>query len=122
MWYGKVGVILWVFSVMLIFFSYYFNTIFNNSAISQSATFSSLTALQGTFAFNQSLDASLVFGDFIHVFTFLGSLFTGGAFSTALTLVSNTGFVDTSIQLFMGILYSSGTLFLLLYIASFRSI
>ena len=107
---------------MILFFAYYLNQVFNDPTISNNVTFSSLNTIMGTFTFSQQINTNLVFGDFISVFTLLGSLMSGSVFSSALTLIQNSGFADASVGLLMGILFDGGTVFLLMYIVSFRSI
>ena len=113
---------MWLFSVALLFSTYYINLIFNDSVLTQSATYSSLNTLMGTFSYNQKPNANLVFGDFVSAFTVIGGLVTGSTFTTSLTVIQNAGFADLSVGLLMGLMFDSGTLFLILYIISFRSI
>ncbi len=122
MWYGKLSIILFVFSLGILFSSYYLNQIFNDPVISASATYTSLQTIMGTFAFNQQINTNLIFGDFVSVFTLLGSLMSGSVFTSSLHLIQNSGFADVSVGLLMGLLFDSASLFLLLYIVSNRSV
>lgn len=122
MWYGKLSIIMFIYSLSILFSSYYLNQIFNDSVLSQSATYQSLNNLMGTFSFNQTINTNLIFGDFISVFTLLGSLMSGSIFTSSLTIIQNSGFGDMSVGLLMGLLFDSATLFLLLYIVSNRSV
>lgn len=122
MWYGKISIILFVFSIGILFSSYYLNQIFQDPVISSSATYTSLQTIMGSFAFNQQVNTGLIFGDFISAFTLIGSLMSGSIFTDSLTLVQNSGFADASVGLLMGIMFDSATLFLLIYIISNRSI
>lgn len=122
MWYGKISIILFVFSLGILFSSYYLNQVFNDPVISSSATYTSLQSIMGTFTFNQQINTSLIFGDFLSVFQLLGSLMSGSVFTSSLTIIQNSGFADLSVGLLMGLLFDSATLFLLLYIVSNRSI
>lgn len=107
---------------MILFFAYYINQYFNDPTLNNNVTFSSLNTIMGTFTFSQQINTNLVFGDFISVFTLLGGLMTGSVFTSAMTIVQNSGFADASVSLLMGLLFDSGTVFLLMYIVSFRSI
>lgn len=122
MWYGKISIILFVFSLGILFSSYYLNQIFNDPVLSSSATYTSLNTIMGTFSFNQQINTNLIFGDFISAFTLLGSLMSGSVFTTSLTIIQSSGFADLSVGLLMGLLFDSASLFLLLYIISNRSI
>lgn len=122
MWYGKISIILFVFSIATLFMTYYVNQIFNDPFLSNSATYSSLSSIMGTFKFNQQINTNLIFGDFISVFQLLGSLMSGSIFTSSLTIIQSSGFADLSVGLLMGILFDSATLFLLLYIVSNRSV
>ena len=122
MWYGKISIILFVFSLGILFSSYYLNQIFNDPVLSSSATYTSLNTIMGTFSFNQQINTNLIFGDFLSAFTLLGSLMSGSVFTTSLTIIQSSGFADLSVGLLMGLLFDSASLFLLLYIVSNRSI
>lgn len=113
---------MWIFSLAILFSSYYINQIFNDPTLSQSATYTSLNTLMGTFAFTGNINTNLIFGDFISVFTLLGSLMSGSIFTSSFTIIQNSGYADVSVGLLMGLMFDSGTLFLLMYIISFRSI
>lgn len=113
---------MFMFSISLLFSTYYLNQIFNDPVINSSATYASLQTIMGTFTFNQQINTNLIFGDFISVFTLLGSLMSGSVFTTSLTIIQSSGFADISVGLLMGLLFDSATLFLLLYIVSNRSI
>lgn len=122
MWYGKISIILYVFSVSLLFSSYYINQVFNDPVISSSVTYTSLQTLMGTFAFNQQINTNLIFGDFISALTLIGGLMTGSVFTTSMTIIQSSGMADLSVGILMGLLFDSATLFLLIYIVSNRSI
>lgn len=124
MWYGKISIILYVFSLAMLFGSYYINQIFNDPVVSQSATYTSLQTIMGTFGTPSasSINVSLIFGDFMSVFTLIASLMSGSVFSSSMTVLGNSGFADLSVGLFMGLLFDSATLFLVLYIISNRSL
>src|SRR6478736_5984662 len=102
MWYGKISIIMYIFSLGLLFSSYYINQVFNDPVVSQSVTFTSLQSIMGTFQPNTQINSALIFGDFINTWTLLGGLITGSVFTSSLTIISNTGFADLSVGLLMG--------------------
>ena len=127
MWYGKIAIIMWLFSFAIFFSAGYVNQIFNQAWLTSNVTYSSINATGSTLAFNQQINTNFIFGDFLSVFTFLGNLFTGGYFNTAFGpagIAANIGFAgyDQWISMLMGLMFTSSTIFLLLYIISFRSI
>ena len=133
MWYGKLCVICFVFSIAILFSTYYINQVFNDPVITQSTTYQSLGAIMASFNPNISPNPTLIFGDFISAFNLLKDLIAGGVFSTVfghpsattsgdMGLLGNSGYYDASLQIFMGLLFDSATLFFILYIVSNRSI
>lgn len=126
MWYGKLCVILYVFSFSLLFSGYYMNQIFNDPNINQNGTYQALTDLKTSFNPNLSPNSTLIFGDFISAFKLLVNLMSGGVFNTVFgdhgfMQTTASGF-DASMELLMGLLFDSATLFFILYIVSNRSI
>lgn len=114
---------MFVFSLALVFGSYYGNTIFHDPVISNSVTFQNLNAtLTSTFTFNQQINIDLIFGDFYHVFLFVASLMSGGFFGQATGITATSGFADQSVTLLMTLMFDSATVFLILYIISNRSL
>lgn len=133
MWYGKISVICFIFSIAMLFSTYYINQIFNDPVIQQSTTYKSLGTIMASFNPNISPNPTLIFGDFISAFNLLINLMSGGVFSTVfghpasgtggdMGLLGNSGYYDASLQIFMGLLFDSATLFFILYIVSNRSI
>ena len=130
MWYGKLSIITFLFCILTLFSTYYLNQVFQDPYISSSTTYTSVSALLVQFGTPQTPNAQLVFGDFISAFNLLSQLFAGGIVSSVFGdsshagLLSGTGFggIDASLTLLVSLLFDSSTLFLLLYIISFRSI
>lgn len=137
MWFGKLSIILYIFSFAMVFGMYYMNlSIFHDPIITSSVSYQSINNLVGTFAFNQNINSGLIFGDFLSVYNLLGGLMTGsatiaspfavifggGGGQTGQGLIYNSGFADASVGLFMAGLFDAATLFLLLYIVSNRSV
>lgn len=130
MWFGKVAIILYLFSFAIVFSAYYLNnTTFHDASISQTQTYVALQALENsTYAFtNHQVDSALIFGDFVHVFQFIAALFTNGMFASAfgnsgVMNQSGWGGYDLSVGLFITIMFDAATTFLILYIISNRSL
>src|SRR5574342_720098 len=110
MWIGKTAIIMYVFSVAILFSAYYLNQVFNNPALGANGniTFSALNTLMGSYSINEGVNAELVFGDFIAALTVLFGVVTGSTLTSAFTLIP---FVDTSILLLQGILFDLASVF-----------
>ena len=121
----------------MVFGMYYMNlNLFHDPIITNSVSYQSINTLVGTFAFTQNINSGLIFGDFLSVYNLMGSLMTGsatiaspfavifggGGGQQGSGLIYNSGFADASVGLFMGAIFDSATLFLLLYIVSNRSV
>lgn len=125
MWLGKIALIMFMFSVAMLFTGYYLNTIFNNPTLNANTnvSYNALNTLAGTFRLNQGVNTSLIFGDFTAALTVLfdpttGILF-GGTITNAFSLIP---YVDVSIQLFIRIIWAATNIFLWIYIVANRSI
>lgn len=121
MWLGKIALIMYVFSIAILFSAFYLNQIFNNPVLGANGniTFNALNTLMGTFRLNQQINTNLIFGDFIAAVTVLFGIVTGSTLSTAFTLIP---YVDQSILLLQGILFDLASVFLWIYIVSNRSV
>lgn len=131
MWYGKLSIIIYVFSFSFMFMAYFINQVLNDTYLS--ASNASYSYINGTllpqFTFSPGFNSSLIFGDFISVFNFLVGLMSAGtlgngAFQTMMGILPAGigGPLDGAVVLLMGLLFDSATVFLLLYIFSFRSL
>lgn len=112
---------MYVFSIGILFSAYFLNQILNNPVLGANGniTFAALNTLMGSYAINQSINTSLIFGDFIAALTVLFGIVTGSTLSNAFTLIP---FVNTSILLLQGILFDLASVFLWIYIVANRSI
>lgn len=136
MWFGKIGVILFIFSFASLWSAYYLNQVFNDACITSSDTFQAMnTLITGTYANATSaspgFNTNLVFGDFLSTYTILKALFTGTTFANVFvpqgstnSVLSCSGFggFDYSFTLLMTGMFDLSVVFFLLYIISFRSI
>lgn len=120
------------------FFGYYFNTILNDSCLSNVATFQAVNqivtgsygnATQGISGFNQNL----LFGDFINTWIILKNIMTGQTFNAAFGIggVGSTngvlscagwGGFDGTLSLLIAATFYLSVTFLLIYMISFRSV
>lgn len=127
MWFGKVGLIMWIFSFAILFSTGYLNQIFADPWITNNVTYNSINSTLPSLKFNLDVNSGLIFGDFINTFKFLGNLITGGYFTQVFGnggLIGQTGFggIDQWFSLLLALMFDAGTLFFLLYIISNRSI
>ena len=125
MWYGKIAIIMFLFSVGMLFAGYYLNTIFNNANLNANTnvSYNAINTLANSFHLNQGVNSSLIFGDFIAALTVLfdpttGILF-GGTITSAFSLVP---YIDFSLQLLIRIIWASSQVFLWLYVVANRSL
>jgi hypothetical protein len=121
MWAGKIAIIMYIWSISMMFMLYYTNTIFKNATIASQGfyTYDALHTLAGTFAIHQQVNASLIFGDFIAALTVLFAIVTGQTISDAFSAFP---FIDTSIQLLIQISFSLTSVFLWIYVVANRSL
>lgn len=124
MWAGKIAIILYMFSISVLFFGYYLNTYFNNPNITNTQYFggnpyNALNTLANSYHINQQINTSLIFGDFIAALTVLFGILTGSTISGMTTMLP---FVDTSIQLLVQIVFSLSSVLLWIYIVANRSV
>ena len=136
MWFGKIAIILFIFSFASLFGAYYLNQIFADPCISNSNTFQSMDNLIKHSYSNATnaapgFNSNLVFGDFISTYLILKDLFTGTTFADVFVPQSTTdsllscaqfGGFDYSFSLLMTGMFDLSVVFFLLYIVSFRSI
>lgn len=125
MWYGKVALILVLFSFATLFMMFYVNTYFNNAAIASNwnltavknlaTTFSALTNLNA----GQSPNPALLFGDFLVGATVLFSVLSGGGVTT---ILQGVPFFDGNMLLLVQILYGSACGILWVYVIANRSL
>lgn len=126
MWYGKVGVICFLFSFSFMFMAYFLNQVIQDPYLTASnANFGYLNGtLLPQFTFSPGFNSALIFGDFVSVFNFLVGIMTGGVFGQMMAILPTGigGPIDSAVTLLMTITFDSGICFLLLYIFSNRSI
>ena len=122
MWFGKIAIILWLFSIFSLFFGYYLNTIFNDPTLTASpdANYLAMKTLADSFKLNQQVNTSLIFGDFIAGATVLFGLISGSTVTAMLTM--GIPQFDVSMQLAFELLWASSNIFLWVYIIANRSV
>lgn len=121
MWFGKIAIIMYIFSIGSLFFTYYVNTIIPLDPVTHNpnTTFSALQTLAGSFKLNQQINTSLIFGDFLAGLTVLFNIVTGTTIAQAFSVFP---FVDASITLLIQIVFSLSSAFLWIYIVANRSV
>ena len=125
MWAGKIAIILYLFSVSVLFFGYYLNTYFNNPNITNTQYFggnpySAMSTLASSYHINQQINTSLIFGDFIAALTVIFGILTGSTISGMLSLLPWG--TDTGISLLVQIVFSFSSVLLWVYIVANRSV
>lgn len=123
MWLGKIAIICYVFSVFILFFGYYLNAnIFNDPVLNANTniTYNALNTLAASFALNQQINSSLIFGDFVNGMIVLFGVLTGGPITELMTL--GIPFMDGSIQLLFRVIFALSSVFLWIYIVANRSV
>ncbi len=125
MWYGKLAIILVLFSFATLFMMYYVNLAFNNAAISANWNLVGVEKLVTSFSTLSNLNAgqnpnpALIFGDFLVGATVLFSILSGGGVTT---ILQGVPFFDSNIQALVQILYGSACGALWVYVIANRSI
>jgi len=121
MWLGKVSIIMYAFSIAMLFGAYYMNQVFNDPVLASkdNITFDALDDLtRNRFALNQDINASLIFGDFISALKVIFGIITGSTLDDSLHLITG----DLNILLLQGIVFDLASVLLWIYIVSGRSI
>lgn len=112
---------MYIFSIGCLFSGYYVNQIFQNPALSGNSniTYNALHTLANSFAVNQQVNTSLIFGDFVAGLTVLFGILSGTTIANAFSIFP---FVDAGITLLIQIVFSASSLFLWIYIVANRSV
>lgn len=125
MWYGKVAIILTIFSFFTLFFMYYVNTYYNNTAIAANWNLSAVQHLVHLFADLTQLNAgqdpnpALIFGDFLVGSTVLFSVLSGGGVTT---IMQGIPFFNNDMLMLVQIIYGSSCGLLWVYVIANRSL
>lgn len=125
MWYGKVALIMVLFSFATLFMMFYVNTYFNNAAISANWNLAAVQNLATTFHTLTNLNAgqnpnpALIFGDFLVGATVLFSILSGGGVTT---ILQGIPFFDGNMLFLVQILYGSSCGVLWVYVIANRSL
>ena len=121
MWLAKVALIMYIFSVGSLFFTYYINTVFPISAVTHNpnTSFSALQTLAGSFSINQQINSSLIFGDFLAGLTVFFNIVTGTTIANAFSIFP---FVDASVTLLVQIVFTLSSAMMWIYIVANRSV
>ncbi|QDI74083.1 hypothetical protein [Nitrosopumilus spindle-shaped virus] len=88
MWFGKIAIIMYIFSTALLFSGYYLDIVFNEDNFNN-ATYAALDALANKNNIDQTLSADLIFGDFIAGVKVLFGIVTGDTLTDAFHLLPN---------------------------------
>ena len=118
MWFGKIAIILYVFSVATLFAGYWVNQIFQNPSLN-SLTYSAIEALSTKNEIDPGINIDLVFGDFIAGLTVVFGILTGDTIASAFSIFP---FVDTAVMLLIRIIFTLASAMLWVYIVANRSL
>ena len=122
MWMGKIGLILYTFSLMGLVMAGWLNAeIFNNATLNANNDITQSTLNTDLLQFNldPSVNTNLIFGDFITVFHLISGILTGAGISQFLGMLP---FVDTYAHMFILGIYGLTGFLLILYIVGNRSL
>lgn len=129
---GNVAIMMYLFSIGMVFFGYYVNELFPTATLSAASTnmtgsktqtFTSQTLQDLTNNYQATLQQQpnplLIFGDFISGIKILFSVLTGVAIGDAL-ITSGIPFVDFHVQVLIALVFSVSSFFLWLHILTGR--
>lgn len=118
MWLGKISIILYLFSVGVLFGGYYIDTALGENLF-QGSSYDSLIAIANRNDINESISAELIYGDFIAGVRVLFSIMTGETITDAMSSLPH---FDASWLLILRVLFTLGSSFLWIYLITGRSI
>lgn len=132
MWYGKIAIIMTIFSISLSWAMYEIGTIYPISNPNTAWTQAHITAMAGNYSAIQNLNGgnspnpALIFGDFIsgltvllNALTIAGNAALGGGLASVLQGIPG---IDNNITLLVQVIYGSSEVLLWVYIVAFRSV
>lgn len=132
MWYGKIAVIMTIFSISLSWAMYEIGTIEPISNPNNAWTESHIKAMAGNYSNIVNLNGgnspnpALIFGDFIsglavllNAFIITGNAALGGGLSSVLQGIPG---IDYNMSLLVQVIYGSSEVLLWVYIVAFRSV
>ena len=125
MWYGKIAIIMFLFSFATTFSMYYINTLYNDPTLSSSYQLANVSALAANWTSVQNqygssnVNAALIFGDFLIGVKVLFSVLSGAGVVSVLQGIPG---IDNSVLLLVQILYGSSSIILWVYVVANRSL
>lgn len=125
MWYGKVAIIMFLFSFATTFGMYYVNTLYNQSAISANWGLTQVQTLASSWHSLQNVNGgqnpnpALIFGDFLVGATVLFNTLAGGGVTAVLQGIPG---IDISVIYLVQIIYGSSSILLWVYVVANRSL
>ena len=132
MWFAKISIIFFLFAFAVLFFGYEFSSIFSDTCLTNTATYSDLNTFVTNFvtqAGSSGFNANLIFGDFLSTWTILKDVMTGtliqesiGEGGSSVLACSGWGGIDATLGILVTATYYLSIVFLLVYIISFRSV
>lgn len=118
MWFGKIAIIMYIFSTSLLFAGYYLDETFNEDNFS-GVTYAALDTLANKNNVDQEISAELIFGDFIAGVQVLFGIVTGDTLTDAFHLLPG---VDASMDLFIRLIFTLSSALLWVFVVTGRSL
>jgi len=118
MWLGKIAIIMYLFSISLLFTGYYLDNVFGQDQFT-GATYDALDEIANKNNVNESISAELIFGDFIAGVKVLFGIVTGDTLTQAFHLLPN---FSSEWDLLIRLLFTLSSAFLWIYVVTGRSL
>jgi len=109
MWLGKISIIMYIFSMSLLFSGYYIDQVFALDLFSDSTSAGLEDLIGRNDISSESISAELIFGDFITGVRVIFGILIGQSITNAFHLLPN---FNIAWDYLVGILFSVSTLFL----------
>ena len=118
MWVAKISIIAYIFAIGILFAGAYLDFAFDTDTFS-GTTFDTVEALALSYTVNEEFSADMIFGDFLAGLEVIAGLITGQVITDALNLIPE---VNLYWHLFVRLLFSLASVFLVLYIVTGKSL
>jgi len=119
MWFGKVAIIIYIFSLALMFSGYFMESTLGDGSFDENSLYADLDAVATAFNPNETVSAELIFGDFIAGVRVLFGVMTFQPISDAFAILPN---MDMNILLLIRVLFGASSIFLWIFIITGRSV
>ena len=119
MWFGKVAVIMYIFSLSLMFAGYFMETTLGDGSFNEDSLYAQLVIISNSFNPDANISVEAIFGDFIAGVKVLFGIMTGQTIADAFML-----FPAMSMEwlLLIRVLFTASSIFLWIFIVTGRSV